>query len=91
MHQKRVWHHHVDIDRGLREMFRPARRPMLEPEIADANGCIRRLLRRERARLNRAPGRERIGEEGQLVAPREAEGVVAVADVRDQPSNQRQT
>ena len=64
---------------------------MLEPEIADADGCIRRLSRRERAGLNRAPGRERIGEEGELVAPREAEGLVAVADVLDQPSNERET
>ena len=91
IHQKRVRQRHVEVGRGRRVGFGPARRPVLETQIADAGGRIRGLLRRKGAGLNRAPGHERIGEERQLMAPREVQVVVAVADVLDQRPDECET
>jgi hypothetical protein len=57
---------------------REARAPLLEAQIADGSGGVRRLLRRERPALDRAPCHERVGEECQLSTPRAARGVVTV-------------
>ena len=78
--------------RGAPERSRASRGPdVLEAQIADAGGGIRGFLRREGPGLNRAPGHERIGEERQLMAPREVEAVVIVAYVLDQRSEERET
>ena len=47
--QKRAGHRHVEVGLGRRVRVEPARRPVLETQIADAGGGIRGLLRCKRS------------------------------------------
>ena len=55
---------------GHRSGVAPSRRPALEPQVAGGEHGVRCLLRRERARVDGAPGDEDVGERRQLFLPR---------------------
>ena len=71
---------------GQRPGVAPSRRPALEPQGAGGEHGVRRLLRRERARVDGAAGDEDVGERRQLFLPRRGQRARA-ADAGTSPAS----
>ena len=58
---------------------KPVRRPVLQAKVADRDGRVRGLLRREGPCLDGTSGHNRVRKIGELLAPHRIGGVIAVA------------